>query len=269
MGRQPGLLEDHRLAPAKPNALEEHYGRSGLQVHGERGRLAGALHARGDDAGRRLEPAPLHLLREALDAGDVPLDQRRADEGSATAGPFDPSLAHQLTQGVTDGDQAAAIAGASARARCRLPGRNSPDSRAACRSRYTWWCSGMGPTSSWNRAIGLLGRQPPRQALTGIAHNVISNQSLRRQYFSVHEVTIGHQGRRHRRRQHVHPRADRRAHQPPRPPAIDELVLHDLDLNRLQVVGGLAQRMLDRVDWPGRLTLTDDARPPSTTPISS
>jgi 6-phospho-beta-glucosidase len=40
---------------------------------------------------------------------------------------------------------------------------------------------------------------------------------------------------------------------------IDELVLHDLDLNRLQVVGGLAQRMLDRVEWPGRLTLTDDA----------
>ncbi len=25
---------------------------------------------------------------------------------------------------------------------------------------------------------------------------------------------------------------------------IDELVLHDLDMNRLQVVGGLAQRML-------------------------
>jgi 6-phospho-beta-glucosidase len=40
---------------------------------------------------------------------------------------------------------------------------------------------------------------------------------------------------------------------------IDELVLHDLDLNRLQVVGGLAQRMLRRVDWPGRLTLTDEA----------
>ncbi len=40
---------------------------------------------------------------------------------------------------------------------------------------------------------------------------------------------------------------------------IDELVLHDLDMNRLQVVGGLAQRMLHRVEWPGRLTLTDDA----------
>jgi 6-phospho-beta-glucosidase len=40
---------------------------------------------------------------------------------------------------------------------------------------------------------------------------------------------------------------------------IDELVLHDLDLGRLQVVGGLAQRMLNRVGWPGRLTLTDDA----------
>ena len=31
---------------------------------------------------------------------------------------------------------------------------------------------------------------------------------------------------------------------------IDELVLHDLDMSRLQVVGGLAQRMLHRVAWP-------------------
>ncbi|HEX6474490.1 MAG TPA: 6-phospho-beta-glucosidase [Candidatus Limnocylindria bacterium] len=40
---------------------------------------------------------------------------------------------------------------------------------------------------------------------------------------------------------------------------IDELVLHDLDNERLQVVGGLAQRMLNRVAWPGRLILTTDA----------
>jgi 6-phospho-beta-glucosidase len=40
---------------------------------------------------------------------------------------------------------------------------------------------------------------------------------------------------------------------------IDELVLHDLDPGRLEVVGGLAQRMLNRVEWPGRLVLTQDA----------
>lgn len=39
---------------------------------------------------------------------------------------------------------------------------------------------------------------------------------------------------------------------------IDELVLLDIDAERLEVVGGLARRMLDRSGWPGRLTLTGD-----------
>ncbi len=39
---------------------------------------------------------------------------------------------------------------------------------------------------------------------------------------------------------------------------IDELVLLDIDAERLEVVGGLAQRMLDRLDWVGRLRLTGD-----------
>ncbi len=39
---------------------------------------------------------------------------------------------------------------------------------------------------------------------------------------------------------------------------IDELVLLDIDADRLSVVGGLAQRMLDRLDWVGRLTLTGE-----------
>ena len=41
---------------------------------------------------------------------------------------------------------------------------------------------------------------------------------------------------------------------------IDELVLHDINAERREVVGGLAQRMLTRLGWGGRLTLTDDAR---------
>ena len=40
--------------------------------------------------------------------------------------------------------------------------------------------------------------------------------------------------------------------------AMDELVLLDIDPDRLSIVGGLAQRMLDKLDWPGRLTLTGD-----------
>ena len=39
---------------------------------------------------------------------------------------------------------------------------------------------------------------------------------------------------------------------------IDELVLLDIDPDRLAIVGGLAQRMLDRLDWTGRLVCTGD-----------
>ncbi|MFL5779508.1 MAG: 6-phospho-beta-glucosidase, partial [Chloroflexota bacterium] len=39
---------------------------------------------------------------------------------------------------------------------------------------------------------------------------------------------------------------------------IDELVLLDIDAERLEVVGGLAGRILDRLGWAGRLRLTGD-----------
>jgi 6-phospho-beta-glucosidase len=39
---------------------------------------------------------------------------------------------------------------------------------------------------------------------------------------------------------------------------IDELVLFDIDPDRLEVVGGLAARMLHRLEWPGRLVLSTD-----------
>lgn len=40
---------------------------------------------------------------------------------------------------------------------------------------------------------------------------------------------------------------------------VDELVLLDIDPERLEIVGGLAGRMLDRLEWGGRLALTQDA----------
>jgi 6-phospho-beta-glucosidase len=40
---------------------------------------------------------------------------------------------------------------------------------------------------------------------------------------------------------------------------VDELVLLDPDPDRAEVVGGLARRMLRRLEWPGRLLLTSDA----------
>jgi 6-phospho-beta-glucosidase len=39
---------------------------------------------------------------------------------------------------------------------------------------------------------------------------------------------------------------------------VSELVLHDVDSDRLEVVGGLARRMLEREGFGGRLTLTGD-----------
>jgi 6-phospho-beta-glucosidase len=39
---------------------------------------------------------------------------------------------------------------------------------------------------------------------------------------------------------------------------VDELVLLDPDPERAEVVGGLARRMLNRLEWPGRLILTPD-----------
>jgi 6-phospho-beta-glucosidase len=39
---------------------------------------------------------------------------------------------------------------------------------------------------------------------------------------------------------------------------VSEFVLHDIDPERREVVGGLARRMLERQDYGGRLTITDD-----------
>jgi len=39
---------------------------------------------------------------------------------------------------------------------------------------------------------------------------------------------------------------------------VDELVLYDIDAERLAVVGGLARRILTRHEWPGELVLTAD-----------
>jgi 6-phospho-beta-glucosidase len=43
--------------------------------------------------------------------------------------------------------------------------------------------------------------------------------------------------------------------------AVDELVLHYIDAERLEVVGGLARRMLDRVGFAGQLVLTGELDP--------
>lgn len=39
---------------------------------------------------------------------------------------------------------------------------------------------------------------------------------------------------------------------------VDELVLHDVSGDRVEIVGGLADRMLKRAGWTGKLTVTGD-----------
>src|SRR5439155_20766330 len=39
---------------------------------------------------------------------------------------------------------------------------------------------------------------------------------------------------------------------------VDELVLHDIDDERLEVVGGLAHRILQKHEWPGRPVVSKD-----------
>ena len=39
---------------------------------------------------------------------------------------------------------------------------------------------------------------------------------------------------------------------------VDEVVMHDIDAERLKVVGGLASRMADAAGWHGRLNATTD-----------
>ena len=39
---------------------------------------------------------------------------------------------------------------------------------------------------------------------------------------------------------------------------LDELVLHDIDPERLEILGALARRILDKLEFPGKLTLTTD-----------
>src|SRR5918992_5352837 len=127
----------------------------------------------------------------------------------------------------------------------------------------------MGPDSSRNRAMDSRvpsgGRPRLGRGLTAIAHNVITNLS-----------SPGHdrvsQGPSYARLggpmglkvsvigggstytpeliEGLAARADRLP--------IDELVLQDVNPARLEIVGGLARRMLERLAWRGRLDLTED-----------
>ena len=49
---------------------------------------------------------------------------------------------------------------------------------------------------------------------------------------------------------------------------VDELVLHDIDAERLSIVGGLADRMADKADSPTRIVRPHLATRRSTAPTS-
>ena len=98
-----------RLAAAEADPLDVRDG-GVLRDLEERGHgLTGRLEACRNDARGRVEAATPHLLGEAHRARDVAVDPWLEDERAASTRPFDPTLADELAQGVTDGDQAAAV----------------------------------------------------------------------------------------------------------------------------------------------------------------
>src|SRR5262245_51355173 len=122
----------------------------------------------------------------------------------------------------------------------------------------------MGPSSSRKRAIATIRASSDRDRGAGvessaIADNVISNDvktsmdGSRRtiRAMAVKVAVIGGGGT------YTPELVDGVARRVDRLP-IDELVLFDISTERLDVVGGLAQRMLSHLGWPGRLVLTDD-----------
>ena len=111
LGGQARLLEEQRLAAAEADPLEVDDRRIGRNARASPATAspAGSMRAVTTRvAGSR--PATLHLLGEAHRAGDVAVDSRLEDERPAAARALDPTLAHELAERVTDGDQAASVA---------------------------------------------------------------------------------------------------------------------------------------------------------------
>ena len=259
-GREVDLLEQERLAIGQPQPLQVEGRRAELEPEGRRDGLAGRLGPRTDQPGLRVETARLHLLGEAQGTGEIDVDPGCEDECSAAASPLEPAFADQLAHRAPDGDQAAAIASgelalgrepvAGAPFRCVEGGlqieidlvmeRDRAELESEARHRRGW-TSGMDRDGS-----GLAGAR--------IADNVISN--------GVKSPTGGHAmgvkvavvgGGSTYTPELVEGFARRDDRLP-----IDELVLLDIDPDRLAVVGGLARRMLERLEWGGRLVLSDD-----------
>ena len=68
----------------------------------------------------------------------------------------------------------------------------------------------------------------------------------------------GCEGGDRRSREHLHARTGRGVHPAADRFPVDELALLDVDPSRLEIVGGLARRMLDRAGFGGRTVLTGD-----------
>ena len=96
--------------------------------------------------------------------------------------------------------------------------------------------------------------------LRGLAHAPVADNVISNRVKSPHgKGRNGRQDRRRRRWQHLSPELVEGFARHERLP-IDELVLLDIESpERLEIVGGLARRMLDRLGWGGyRLVLTGD-----------
>ena len=155
-GRQMDLLEEVRLTRRKSQSLEIERRRARLQ---RRAAATATVADSGRAEIRRVSgsrPRSLHLVGEARSPRDVAIQPRSEDEGAAATGSFDATLAHQLVQCATDGDQTAAVMAGeltlrrelaawrpASQIRERRAGRDRPDGAAGRgRARAGTWPTG-------------------------------------------------------------------------------------------------------------------------------
>src|SRR4051812_46115812 len=112
----------------------------------------------------------------------------------------------------------------------------------------------MGPSSSRKRANRVLHRWAGALPRDRLLHMLISNRPARRQVGDRMGVKIAVVGG---GSTYTPELIEGFANRPDRLP-IDELVLLDVNPERLDVVGGLARRMLNRIGWGGRLVTSLD-----------
>ena len=204
----------------------------------------------------------MHLVGERQFIGEIAIDPRMKDIRPTTAGPLDRcSRASSLSARRTVIRLQPYRSARSRSVGSRSPGRHSPEVQGVLEVQVDLVVQRDGTeleSEAGHLAVrtSLAGRGGEGLVPSVIADNVISNGvkpdgSATEESMGVKIAVVG--GGSTYTPELIEGFEARRDRLP-----IDEIVLLDVDPERLAIVGGLAQRMLDRLDWTGRLICTDD-----------